>query len=61
VSYKRKILLGLRGPPSSLMVFDGVRVAHLFLFFCVVLFFVCFVFVFVLCLVYPILSVSLDC
>ena len=39
-------------------MFGGIRVAQLFLVFCVVLF---VLFVFVLCLVYPILPVSLDC
>ena len=41
----------------SFTVFDGVPVAHRFRFLCCVF---CFSF-FVLCLVYPILRVSLDC
>ena len=42
---------------GSLPVFGRVRVAHLFSFLCCVF----VLFVFVLCLVYPMLQVSLDC
>ena len=53
MSYKRQELLVLRGRLGSLWVFFcGVRVAHLFSFLCCV---------FALCLVYPMLPVSLDC
>jgi hypothetical protein len=41
--------------PGFTPVFGGVHVAHLFNFLC------CVLFVFVLCLVYPLLPVSLDC
>jgi hypothetical protein len=47
-----------RGPCCLHSCLGGVRVAHRFSFMCRVNF--C-LFVFVLCLVYPMLSVSLDC
>jgi hypothetical protein len=50
-------LLTLREQLCSPLVFGGIRVAHLFSFLCCVF----DLFVFVLCLVYPMLSVSLDC
>jgi hypothetical protein len=55
LSYKRQELLALRGCLGLPPIFGGVSVAHL-LVFCVVIFFF-----FVLCLVYPMLLVSLDC
>ena len=58
VSYKRQELLILREHHSSHPVFDGINVAHLFNFLCCVLF--CVAFVLVLCIVCPMLPVSLD-
>jgi hypothetical protein len=53
----RQELLTLQGHMRSLSVFGVIRVAHLFSFLCCV-----FVLsVFVLCLMCPMLSVSLDC
>ena len=57
VSYKRQELLTLREHLCSPPVFSGVRVAHRFSFLCCVF----VLFVFVLCLVYPLLPVFLDC
>jgi hypothetical protein len=57
VSHKRQELLALReklGPPP---VFTGVSVVHRFSFLCCAF----FLLVFGLCLVCPVLSVSLDC
>ena len=58
MSYKKLELLTLRVHLDSPPIFDGVRVAHLSLVFCVVFF---VLFVFLLCLVCPMLPVSLDC
>ena len=55
VSYKKQELLTFREHQGSPPVFGGIHVAHLFNFLSGVLF------VFVLCLVYPMLPVSLDC
>jgi hypothetical protein len=57
LSDKKQELLTLREHLSSLPVFGGVRVAHLFIFLCCVF----VLFVFVLCLVYSMLPLSLDC
>jgi hypothetical protein len=59
VSYKRQALLILCVHLGSPMVFGGVSVAHLELFSSLCCVFV--LFVFVLCLVCPMLPVSLDC
>jgi formate hydrogenlyase subunit 3/multisubunit Na+/H+ antiporter MnhD subunit len=77
VSYKKRERLTLREHIRSSSVFGGVRVAHGFSFLCCVaiLCFVCLrpvsclphvdsvsgLFVFVLCLVYSTLTVSLEC
>ena len=53
VSYKRQELLTIRKYLGSLPVFGGVRIAQLISF--------CVLFVFVLCLVWLMLPVSLDC
>jgi hypothetical protein len=58
VSYKTQKLLDLHGRLGSPRGFGGVRVPYLFIFFSALCF---FLFVFVLCLVYPMLSVSLEC
>jgi hypothetical protein len=57
MSYKRQELLTLREHMVSPPVF--IRYAHLFSFLCDVVF--CVLFVFLLSLMYPMLSVSLDC
>jgi len=57
VSYKRQELLTLRKHMSSHSVFDGIRVAHYFSFLCCVAMF----FVLVLCLVFPMLPMSMGC
>lgn len=54
--YKRQDLFLLREQLGLPPVFGGVHIAHLFRFLCCV-----FGFVFVLCLVYPMLPVYLDC
>ena len=54
--YKRQELLIFHEHLDSLSVFGGVHIAHLFRFLCGV-----FVSVFVLCLVYTIFPVYLDC
>ena len=60
VSYKRQELLSIRGRLGSLPDFDGIRAAYRFRLLCC--WFFCFaMFVFILCLGYPMLSVSLDC
>jgi hypothetical protein len=59
VSYNKQEILTLCEHLCSPPRFFGVCVAHLFTFLCWVMFFV--LFVFVLCLVYPILPVSLHC
>jgi hypothetical protein len=56
VSYKKNSLLTLREHLSSPAVFCGIHVAHLFV---SVLF--CDLFVFAMCLVCPMLPVSVDC
>jgi hypothetical protein len=74
VSYKRQELLTLREHLCSPSVFGGVHVAHLFSFLCCVFLFClssscvlctqcsqCLWIVFVLCLVYSMFTVSLDC
>jgi hypothetical protein len=74
VSYKRQELLTLREHLCSPSVFGGVHVAHLFSFLCCVFLFClssscvlctqcsqCLWIFFVLCLVYPMFTVSLDC
>ena len=58
-----ELLLTLREHLGSSPVFSGICVANLFSFLCCVVFlffFLCDVFVFVLCLVCPMLPVSLD-
>ena len=54
-SYKRHELLALRRCLGLPPIFGGVSVAHILVFCVVILIF------FLLCLVYPILPVSLDC
>jgi hypothetical protein len=56
VSYKKNSLLTLREHLSSPAVFCGIHVAHRFV---SVLF--CDLFVFAMCLVCPMLPVSMDC
>ena len=59
MSYKKQELLALREHLGLSLVFGGTHVAHLISFLCCV---ICFVlFVVVLCLLYPMLPVSLDC
>ena len=58
VSYKRRELLTLGELIVLAPVFVGVCVAHLFSYLCCVF---CILFVFVLCLVCPMLPMSLDC
>ena len=58
MSYKRQDLVARGGRLCSLPVFDGVRVAHRFSFLCCVFF---LLIVFELCLVYPMLPISLEC
>jgi len=55
VSYTKQEQLILLNHLGWLPIFGGVHVAHLFSFLC------CVLFVFVLCLVCPMLPVSLDC
>jgi len=53
-------LVALGGRQCSLPAFDGVRVAHRFSYLCCV-FFYFVLFVFELCLVYPMSPISMDC
>ena len=57
VSCERRGLLINRGCLDTPPVFGGVHVVHLFRFLCCVL----LLFVFILCLMCPVLTVSLDC
>jgi hypothetical protein len=61
VSYKRQKKLTIRKHLDSSLIFCGVCVAHRFRFLCCVVHCFCVLFVFVLCLVYSTLPVSLDC
>ena len=57
VSYKRQEMLSLNGPLGSPSICGGVRFANRLSFLCCIF----VLFVFVMCLVYAMLSVSLDC
>ena len=61
VSYKRQKKLTIRKHLDSSLIFCGVCVAHRFRFLCCVVHCFCVLLVFVLCLVYSTLPVSLDC
>ena len=54
-------MLPFREYLGSPLVFGGVHVAHHFSFLCYIVYFVIVLFVFVLCLLCPVLSVSLGC